>query len=108
MDDNPRIDDAALPPQSPEPPVAANLETILSIPVVVQVVLGSTSLPVSALMKLGRGAVVQLDQKLGEPVDVVVNGRVVARGEIVIVDEETSRYGVSLTQVVSDRSKERA
>ncbi len=48
----------------------------------VQVVLGSTSLPVASLMKLARGAIVSLDQRVGDPVDVVVNGTVVARGEI--------------------------
>src|SRR5580692_7751954 len=63
-------------------------ETILSIPVTVQVVLGGTTMPVSSLMKLGRGAVVSLDQKVGDPVNVVVNGRIIARGEVVVVDEE--------------------
>jgi flagellar motor switch protein FliN/FliY len=77
-----------------------NRETILSIPVTVQVVFGGASMPVSQLIKLGRGAVVPLDRKVGDPVDIVVNGRVVARGDIVVVDEETSRLGVSLTEIV--------
>ncbi|WP_374309701.1 flagellar motor switch protein FliN [Methylocella sp.] len=77
-----------------------NLETILRIPVVVQVVLGSASMPVSQLLKLGRGAVVPLDHRVGEPVDVVVNGRVIARGEIVVVEDDNSRFGVSLTEIV--------
>jgi flagellar motor switch protein FliN/FliY len=79
---------------------ARNLDSILRIPVLVQVVLGSASMPVADLMKLGRGAVVPLDHRVGEPVDVMVNGRVVARGEIVIVEEDNSRFGVSLTEVV--------
>src|SRR5690606_39861465 len=58
-----------------------NLDTILRIPVVMQVVLGSATMPVANLMKLGRGAIVPLDHRVGEPVDVVVNGRVIARGE---------------------------
>lgn len=77
-----------------------NRETILSIPVTVQVVFGGASMPVAQLIKLGRGAVVPLDRKVGDPVDIVVNGRVVARGDIVVVDEETSRLGVSLTEIV--------
>ncbi|HZP19784.1 MAG TPA: flagellar motor switch protein FliN [Bauldia sp.] len=76
-----------------------NLDTILRIPVVLQVVLGSATMPVATLMKLGRGAIVPLDHKIGEPVDVVVNGRVIARGEVVVVDEDTSRFGVTLTEV---------
>ncbi len=78
-----------------------NLDAILSIPVNVQVVLGSTSMPVSGLMKLGRGAIIPLDQKVGDLVEVVVNGRVVARGEIVVYDEGSSRYGVALTEIVA-------
>jgi flagellar motor switch protein FliN len=87
---------------------AGNYDTILRIPVTVQVVLGSTSMPVASLMKLGRGAVISLDQRVGEPVNVVVNGRVVARGEVVVVDEDNSRFGVSLTEIVTSSSAENA
>ena len=80
---------------------AQNLDAILSIPVKVQVILGSVQMPVSALMKLGRGAIVPLDQRVGDPVNIVVNGRVIARGEVVVVDEETSRFGVSLVEIIS-------
>jgi flagellar motor switch protein FliN/FliY len=80
---------------------ASNLGAILSIPVTVQVVLGSTSLSVSGLMKLARGAIVSLDQRVGDPVDVVVNGMVIARGEIVVVDDASQRFGVSLLEVVA-------
>ncbi len=76
------------------------LDTILNIPVSVQVVLGGTTMPVSALMKLGRGAIVTLDQRVGQPVDVVVNGHVVARGEMVVIEGDASRLGVSLTDIV--------
>jgi flagellar motor switch protein FliN len=75
-------------------------DAILRIPVTVQVVLGSAKMPVAHLMKLGRGAVVALDQRVGEPVNIVVNGRIVARGEVVVVDEDNSRFGVSLTEIV--------
>ena len=77
-----------------------NLDSILRIPVTVQVVLGSASMPVSNLLKLGRGAVIPLDHRVGEPVDVVVNGRIVARGEVVVVEDDNSRFGVSLTEIV--------
>jgi flagellar motor switch protein FliN len=104
------MDAAAINSEPPSPvdstkpePVAGppNLGAILSIPVTVQVVLGSTSLPVSGLMKLARGAVVSLDQRVGDPVDIVVNGTVIARGEIVVVDDASQRFGVSLLEVVA-------
>ena len=78
----------------------SNVDSILRIPVVLQVVLGSATMPVSNLMKLGRGQVVALDHRVGEPVDIVVNGRVIARGEVVVVDDDSSRFGVSLTEIV--------
>ena len=80
---------------------APNLDTILAIPVTVPVVLGTTTMPVARLMKLGRGAIISLDQKVGDSVNVLVNGRVVARGEVVVVDETSSRFGVSLTEIVN-------
>lgn len=83
-----------------EPAAGGNLEMIMRIPVTVKVVLGSATMPVANLAKLGRGAIIPLDRRVGEPVDVVVNGRVVARGEVVVVDEATSRFGISLTEVV--------
>jgi flagellar motor switch protein FliN/FliY len=84
----------------------ANLESILRIPVNVQVVLGSAVMPVANLMKLGRGAVIPLDHRVGEPVDVVVNGRIVARGEVVVVEDDNSRFGVSLTEIVGPAGSE--
>lgn len=82
-----------------------NLDAVMRIPVTIQVVLGSASMQVANLMKLRRGAVVQLDHRVGEPVDVVVNGRIVARGEVVIVEDDNSRFGVSLTEIVGLQSK---
>ncbi len=80
---------------------ARNIDSILRIPVLMQVVLGSATMPVANLMKLGRGATVPLDHRVGEPVDIVVNGRVIARGEVVVVEDDNSRFGVSLTEIVS-------
>jgi flagellar motor switch protein FliN/FliY len=79
---------------------ARSLDTIMRIPVSVKIVLGSATMPVSGLMKLGRGAVIPLDRRVGEPVDVTVNGRVVARGEVVVLEEASSRFGISLTEIV--------
>ena len=82
------------------PAPARNLEMVMRIPVTVKVVLGSAMMPVATLVNLGRGAVIPLDRRVGEPVDMMVNGRVVARGEVVVVDETTSRFGIKLTEVV--------
>jgi flagellar motor switch protein FliN/FliY len=84
-----------------------NLETIMRIPVSVKIVLGTASMSVAALMKLGRGALIPLDRKIGEPVDVVVNDRVVARGEVVVMDDDPSRLGISLTEVVGPSGPEK-
>ncbi|HXF55698.1 MAG TPA: flagellar motor switch protein FliN [Hyphomicrobiaceae bacterium] len=88
-------------PSTPEAAAPArNLDMVMRIPVSVKVVLGSATMPVANLVALGRGAVIPLDRRVGEPVDVVVNGRIVARGEVVVMDEDGSRFGVSLTEVV--------
>jgi flagellar motor switch protein FliN/FliY len=73
---------------------------VMRIPVTVKIVLGSATMPVANLVKLSRGAVIPLDRRVGEPVDMMVNGRIVARGEVVVVDEATSRFGIKLTEVV--------
>jgi len=81
-----------------------NLDTILGIPVNIQVVLGSATMLVSNLLKLGRGAVIPLNHRVGEPIDIVVNGRVIARGEVVVVEDDNSRFGVSLTEIISSQA----
>lgn len=83
-----------------KPVQTGNLDVVMRIPVSVKVVLGSVTMPVANLIKLGRGSVIPLDKRIGEPVDVVVNNRVVARGEVIVLDEDTSRFGVSLTEVL--------
>ena len=77
-----------------------SFDSVMSIPVTVQIILGGTTMQVSELMRLSRGAIVPLDNRVGEPVDVVVNGRVVARGELVVMDDDNTRFGVSLTEIV--------
>ncbi len=95
-------EDSAAPATANDP---LNLDAVLRIPVTIQVVLGSATMQVANLMKLRRGAVVPLDHRVGEPVDVVVNGRIVARGEVVIVEDDNSRFGVSLTEIVGVQAK---
>ncbi len=95
----------AAPQKAPAAPAQAEgnfdgLDVVMSIPVEIEIVLGTTQMPLSRLMKMTRGAIIPLDRKVGEPVDIVVNNRVVARGEVVILDESQSRFGVSLTSVV--------
>lgn len=75
----------------------AALEAVYDIPVTVSVVLGTTKMPIHQLLKLGRGAVVDLDRKVGEAIDIYVNDRLVARGEVVIVDD---KLGVTMTEIV--------
>jgi flagellar motor switch protein FliN/FliY len=76
---------------------AKELEAVYDIPVQVSAVLGKATMQVSQLLKLGRGAVVELDRKVGEAIDIYVNNRLVARGEVVVVDE---RLGVTMTEIV--------
>ncbi len=75
-------------------------DQILRIPVTVQVFLGATSMPIAELMKLERGALVALDHHVSDPVDVVVNGRVIARGELVALDDDPTKIGVKLIDIV--------
>ncbi|CAA2142897.1 flagellar motor switch protein FliN [Hyphomicrobium sp. ghe19] len=76
-----------------------NSALIMGLPVMMKVVLGSTKMPVASLAKLTKGSVVKLDKMVGDPVDILVNGRLIARGEVVVLNEGTSRFGVVLTQV---------
>ena len=83
-------------------PMAKDVTAIYDIPVQVSAVLGHSTMQVSQLLKLGRGAVVELDRKVGEAVDIYVNNRLVARGEVVVVED---KLGVTMTEIVkSDRS----
>jgi flagellar motor switch protein FliN/FliY len=80
-----------------EPRESSDLAAVYDVPVQVSAVLGKANMQVSQLLKLGRGAVVELDRKVGEAIDIYVNNRLVARGEVVIVDE---RLGVTMTEIV--------
>ncbi len=80
--------------------VDQGLEAVYDIPVKVSAVLGNRKMQIHELLKLGRGAVVDLDRKVGEAVDIFVNDRLVARGEVVIVDE---KLGVTMTEIVKSQ-----
>ena len=84
------------------PRSARDLEAVYDIPVQVSAVLGKSTMQVSQLLKLGRGAVVELDRKVGEAIDIYVNNRLVARGEVVVVED---RLGVTMTEIIkTDRN----
>jgi flagellar motor switch protein FliN/FliY len=89
-------------PPPPEMPAGgSNLGLIMNIRVDVQIVLGSTEMPVSELMALTKGSTVALNRRIGEPVDVVVNGRKIARGEITVLESDPSRFGIRLTEIIT-------
>ena len=78
-------------------PMANDVTAIYDIPVQISAVLGRSNMKVSQLLKLGRGAVVELDRKVGESIDIYVNNRLVARGEVVVVED---RLGITMTEIV--------
>ncbi len=75
-----------------------NLDVILDIPVRLSMEVGNTDIPIRRLLKLNRGAVVELDRPAGDPLDVLVNGTLIAHGEVVVVND---KFGIRLTDVVS-------
>lgn len=80
-----------------------DIDAIYDIPVQISAVLGKATMHVNQLLKLGRGAVVELDRKVGESIDIYVNNRLVARGEVIVVED---RLGVTMTEIVkSDRNQ---
>jgi flagellar motor switch protein FliN len=80
---------------------AADLEQVFDVPVIVSAILGNSKMSVGDLLKIAPGGVLELDRKVGEPIDVLVNNRLVARGEIVLVED---RLGVTMTEIIkSDR-----
>lgn len=78
---------------------AAELAPVFDVPVNIQAVLGRAHLDVASLLKLTKGSVLELDRKVGEAIDIFVNNRLVARGEVVIVDD---RLGVTMTEIIKD------
>jgi flagellar motor switch protein FliN/FliY len=87
----------APPPEPPSPRTPSDLHQILDVPVTVSAVLGHSRMPVGDLLKIGPGSLLELDRKVGQPIDILVNNRLVARGEVVLVDD---RLGVTMTEIV--------
>ncbi len=78
---------------------AADLAPVFDVPVNISAVLGKAQIDVNSLLKLTAGSVVELDRKIGEAIDIYVNNRLVARGEVVVVDD---RLGVTMTEIIKD------
>ncbi|HTP90875.1 MAG TPA: flagellar motor switch protein FliN [Xanthobacteraceae bacterium] len=101
----PDLENSAAPPEvplAPEPEgpttrVASDLEAVFDVPVQVSAVLGRARMEIGELLKLGPGTVLELDRKVGEAIDIYVNNRLVARGEVVLVEE---KLGVTMTEII--------
>ncbi|MCF6195220.1 MAG: flagellar motor switch protein FliN [Emcibacter sp.] len=76
---------------------SGDLEAVFDVPVKVSAVLGITNLTVNQLLKLGSGSIVELDRKVGEAIDIYVNNRLVARGEVVLLEE---KLGITMTEII--------
>lgn len=100
-----KLDEFTPTPDAGGPPIesgersAADFAAVYDVPVNIQAVLGRSSMEVGALLRLTRGSVIELDRKIGEAIDIYVNDRLVARGEIVVVDD---RLGVTMTEIVKE------
>jgi flagellar motor switch protein FliN/FliY len=93
-------DDAVVPPMSEgEEKSASDLAPVFDVPVNISAVLGRAHLSVAQLLQLGQGSVLELDRKVGEAIDIYVNNRLVARGEVVVVED---RLGVTMTEIIKD------
>jgi flagellar motor switch protein FliN len=77
--------------------IASDLEAVFDVPVQVSAVLGRSKMDVSELLKLGPGTVLELDRRVGEAIDIYVNNRLVARGEVVLVED---KLGVTMTEII--------
>ena len=94
----PRAEDVSLAPDSDDATRSAeDLEAVFDVPVQVSAVLGRAKMDVGELLKLGPGAVLELDRKVGEAIDIYINNRLVARGEVVLVEE---KLGVTMTEII--------
>lgn len=74
-----------------------SVEAVYTVPVTVSALLGTVKMPVSEILKLRRGAVVELERRVGDPIDILINNRLVARGEIIIIEE---KLGITMTEII--------
>ena len=95
--DMPKIDDVAYHDDEHTSRIAADLEAVFDVPVQVSAVLGCSKMDVGELLKLGPGTVLELDRRVGEAIDIYVNNRLVARGEVVLVED---KLGVTMTEII--------
>ncbi|MBN8980677.1 MAG: flagellar motor switch protein FliN [Rhizobiales bacterium] len=96
--DTPTIDDQTMyADDDPGARIAADLEAVFDVPVQVSAVLGRSRMDVAELLKLGPGTVLELDRRVGEAIDIYVNNRLVARGEVVLVED---KLGVTMTEII--------
>ena len=95
--DTPAIDDIAYNEDEQASRIAADLEAVFDVPVQVSAVLGRSKMDVGELLKLGPGTVLELDRRVGESIDIYVNNRLVARGEVVLVED---KLGVTMTEII--------
>ncbi|MEP7211274.1 MAG: flagellar motor switch protein FliN [Alphaproteobacteria bacterium] len=79
--------------------IAADLKPVFDVPVSVQAVIGRTTIEVARLLELAPGSVLELDRRVGEAIDIYVNSRLVARGEVVVIDD---RLGVTMTEIIKN------
>jgi flagellar motor switch protein FliN/FliY len=86
-----------MPQESAPKRSAVDLEAVFDVPVTVSAVLGKSAMEVSQLLKLGKGTILELDRKVGEAIDIYVNDRLVARGEVVLVED---RLGITMTEII--------
>src|SRR5262245_44299558 len=93
----PRADEVPLAPEAETARGAADLEAVFDVPVQVSAVLGRARMDIGDLLRLGPGAVLELDRKVGEAIDIYINNRLVARGEVVLVEE---KLGVTMTEII--------
>ncbi len=97
--ETPDLPDLADAPAAPAQPALRASRSIESVPVKISAVLGKTRIDVAQLKELGDGAIIELDRKVGEPIDLYVNDRLIARGELVMVD---GALGVTMTEIVRE------
>lgn len=94
----------------PEPRLGASgtssrMDLVLGIPVDVQIILGTSRMAVSALMNLSEGATIPLDRKIGEPVEIMVSGKLIGRGEITVLDSDETKFAVRIIEVIGEQQK---
>ena len=102
INDDPILKSGNNEPDFDIPSSTSDLEAVYEIPVKVSAILGKATMKVSQLMKLNRGAIIELDHKVGEAIDIYVNNNLVARGEVVVVDD---KLGITMTEIVKTVNK---